>query len=85
MKQEHAFWLVLSCDPLKDRHIDQVNTYFFNQIKQMHSMLPWVYRKGAKNISDTLGCNSCATLQFLSNFYDTNNPLLNRCTKTQNL
>ena len=85
MKQEHAFWLVLSCDLLEDRHIDHVNTYFFNQIKQMHSMLPWVCRKCVKNISDTLSCASCATLQFLSNFYDIYNPLLNRCTKTQNL
>ena len=85
MKQENAFWLVLSCDPLEDRHIDHVNGYFFNQIKQMHSMLPWVCRKCVKNISDTLSCASCATLQFLSNFYDIYNPLLNRRTKTQNL
>ena len=85
MKQEHTFSLVLSCDLLEDRHIDHVNTYFFNQIKQMYSMLPWVCRKCVKNISDTLSCASCATLQFLSNFYDIYNPLLNRCTKTQNL
>ena len=48
-------------------------------------MLPWVCRKRAKNISKTLCCASCATLQFLSIFHVIYNPLLNRCTKTQNL
>ena len=41
--------------------------------------------KCGKNISDTLGCASCATFLFLSHFYVICDLLLNRCMATWNL
>ena len=41
--------------------------------------------KCGKNISDTLGCASCATFLFLPHFDVLCDLLLNRCTATWNL
>ena len=41
--------------------------------------------KCGKNISDTLGCASCATFLFLPHFDVICDLLLNRCTATWNL
>ena len=72
----HAFWLVLTYDPLEDRRIDDViiKTFFpyiliLYHIKQNRFQVAvrlFSYRsqrtsKCGKKISDTLGCALCAT------------------------
>ena len=82
----HAFWLVLTYDLLKDRRIDDViiKTFlkFLYYIKQIDSKFT---SKCGKNISDTLGCASWATLLFLPHFDVVCDLLLKRRTATWNL
>ena len=92
----HAFWLVLTCDLLEDRHIDDVIIKtFFNSLLYKTNKFQVAVRlisnksqrtsKCGKNISDTLGCTSCATLLFLPHFDTICDLLLNRRTATWNL
>ena len=68
----HAFWLVLTYDLLEDRRIDDVIIKtFFNSLLYKTNRFQVAVRlfsnrsqrtsKCGKNISDTLGCASCAT------------------------
>ena len=70
----HAFWLVLPYDLLKDRCIDDIIKTFFPYIlilyyiKHRFQVAVHLFSnrsqrmsKCGKNISDTLGCASCAT------------------------
>ena len=67
----HAFWLILTYDLLEDRRIDDVIKTFFNSLlyktnRFQVAMCLFSNRsqrttKCGKNISDTLGCASCAT------------------------
>ena len=67
----HAFWLVLTYDPLEDRRIDDIIIKtFFNSLLYKTNRFQVALRlfsnrsqrtsKCGKNISDTLGCASCA-------------------------
>ena len=71
----HAFWLVLTYDLLEDRRIDDVIVKtFFNSLLYKTNRFQVAVRlfsnrsqrtsKCGKNISDTLGCASCATFLF---------------------
>ena len=75
----HAFWLVLTYDPFDDRRIDDViiktffnsllfNTNRFQVAVCLFSNRSQMMSKCGKNISDTLGCASCATFLFLLHF-----------------
>ena len=94
----HAFWLVLSYDLLEDRRIDDViiktflnsllyKTNRFQVAVRLFSNRSQRTSKCGKNISDTLGCASCATflLLFLPHFDIICDLLLNRRTATWNL
>ena len=92
----HAFWLVLTYDLLEDRRIDDVIIKtFFNSLLYKTNRFQVAVRlfsnrsqrtsKCGKNISDTLGCTSCATFLFLPHFDVTCDLLLNRRTATWNL
>ena len=92
----HAFWLVLTYDLLEDRRIDDVIIKtFFNSLLYKTNRFQVAVRlfsnrsqrtsKCGKNISDTLGCASCATFLFLPNFDVIFDLLLNRHTATWNL
>ena len=92
----HAFWLVLTYDLLEDRRIDEVIIKtFFNSLLYKTNRFQVAVRlfsnrsqrtsKCGKNISDTLGCASCATFLFLPHFDVICDLLLNRCTATWNL
>ena len=72
----HAFWLVLTYDLLEDRRIDDVIIKFFlNSLLFKTNRFQVAVRlfsnrlqrtsKHGKNISDTLGCASCATFLFV--------------------
>ena len=85
----HAFWLVLTYDLLKDRRIDDVIIKtFFNSLLYKTNRFQVAVRlfsnrsqrtsKCGKNISDTLGCASCATFLFLPHFDVICDLLLNR-------
>ena len=73
----HVFWLVLTYDWLEDRHIDDIiikNFSILYYIKQIDSKLLFSNRsqrmsKWGKNISDTLGCTSCATFFVLTTLW----------------
>ena len=86
----HAFWLVLTYDILEDRRIDDVIIKtFFNSLLYKTNRFQVAVRlfsnrsqrtsKCGKNISDTLGCASCATFVVICDL------LLNRRTTTWNL
>ena len=93
----YAFWLVLTYDLLEDRSIDDViiKTFFFNSLLYKTIRFQVAVRlfsnrsqrtpKCGKNISDTLGCASCATFLFLPHFDVICDLLLNRRTATWNL
>ena len=93
----HAFWLVLTYDLSKDRRVDEViiKTFFLilyykktNRFQvAMHLFSYRLQRtsKCGKNISDTLGCTSCATFLFLPHFDLICDLLLNRRMATWNL
>ena len=92
----HAFWLVLTCDLLEDRRIDDVIVKtFFNSLLYKTNRFQVAVRlfsnrsqrmsKCGKNISDTLSCASCATFLFLPHFDVICDLLLNRRTTTWNL
>ena len=92
----HAFWLVLTYDLLEDRRIDDViiKTFFnsllyktnrFQVAVRLFSNRSQRMSKCGKNISDTLGCTSCATFLFLPHFDVICDLLMNRCTATWNL
>ena len=92
----HAFWLVLAYDLLEDRRIDDVIIKtFFNSLLYKTNRFQVVVRlfsnglqrtsKCNKNISETLGCASCATFLFLPHFDVIFDLLLNRRTATWNL
>ena len=92
----HAFWLVLTCDLLEDRRIDDVivKTFFdsllFKTNRFQVAMCLFCNRsqmmsKCAKNISDTLGCALCAIFLFLPHFDVICDLLLNRRTATWKL
>ena len=92
----HAFWLVLAYDLLEDRRVDDVIIKnFFNSLLHKTNRFQVSVRlfsnrsqrtsKCGKNISDTLGCASCATFLFLPHFYVIFDLLLNRRTETWNL
>ena len=95
----HAFWLVLTYDLLEDRRIDDViiKTFFsvylnsllhktnrFQVAVHLFSNRSQRTSKCGKNISDTLGCTSCATFLFLPHFDIICDLLLNRHTTTWN-
>ena len=92
----HAFWLVLTYDLLEDRRIDDViiktflnsllyKTNRFQVAVRLFSNRSQRTSKCGKNISDTLGCTSCATFLFLPQFDILCDLLLNRHTATWNL
>ena len=96
----HAFWLVLTYDLLEDRRIDDVIiktlfSVYFNSLLYKTNRFQVAVRlfsnrsqrtsKCGKNISDTLGCASCATFLFLPHFDVICDLLLNRRTATWNL
>ena len=92
----HAFWLVLIYDLLEDRRIDDVIIKtFFNSLLYKTNRFQVAVRlfsnrsqrtsKCGKNISDTLGCASCATFLFLPHFDVICDLLLNRRTAAWNL
>ena len=92
----HAFWLVLTYDLLEDRRIDDVIVKtFFNSLLYKTNRFQVAVRlfsnrsqrtsKCGKNISDTLGCASCATFLFLPHFDIICDLLLNRRTAAWNL
>ena len=92
----HAFWLVLTYDLLEDRHIDDViiktflnsllyKTNRFQVAVCLLSNRSQRTSKCGKNISDTIGCASCATFLFLPHFDDICDLLLNRRMATWNL
>ena len=86
----HAFWLVLTYDLLEDRRIDDVIIKTFFPYILILYYIKSCYRsqrtsKCGKNISDTLGCTSCATFLFLPHFDVIYDLLLNRRTETWNL
>ena len=75
----HAFLLVLTYDLSEDRRIDDViiktflnsllyKTNRFQVAVRLFSNRSQRTSKCGKNISDTLGCASCATFLFLSHF-----------------
>ena len=76
----HAFWLVLTYDWLEDRHIDDIIIKnFFNSLLYktnrfqvavcLFSNRSQRMSKCGKNISDTLGCTSCATFFVLTTLW----------------
>ena len=92
----HAFWLVLTHDLLEDRRInDVIIKTFFNSLLYKTNRFQVAVRlfsnrsqrtsKCGKNISDTLGCASCATFLFLPHFDFICDVLLYRRTATWNL
>ena len=91
----HTFWLVLTYDLLEDRRIDDVIKTFFNSLLYKTNRFQVAVRlfsnrsqrmsKCGKNISDTLGCTSCATFLYLPHFDVIYDLLLNRRTATWNL
>ena len=92
----HAFWLVLTYDLLEDRCIDDViiKTFFNSLLYKTNRFQVAVclfsnrsqrMSKCGKNISDTLGCTSCATFLFLQHFDVLCDLSLNRRTATWNL
>ena len=95
----HAFWLVLTHDLLEDKRIDDVTiktfSVYFNSLLYKTNRFQVAVRlfsnrsqrtsKCGKNISDTLGCASCATFLFLPHFDVICDLLLNRRTATWNL
>ena len=92
----HVFWLVLTYDLLEDRRIDDVIIKtFFNSLLYKTNRFQVAVRlfsnrsqrtsKCGKNISDTLGCASCATFLFLPHFDVLCDLLLNRFSVTWNL
>ena len=92
----HAIWLVLTYGLLEDRRIDDIIIKtFFNSLLYKTNRFQVAVRlfsnrsqrtsKCGKNISDTLGCASCATFLFLPHFDVICDLLLNRCTATWNL
>ena len=92
----HAFWLVHTYDLLEDRRIDDViiktlfnsllyKTNRFQVAMHLFSNRSQRMSKCGKNISDTLGCASCATFLFLPHFDVICDLLLNRRTATWNL
>ena len=91
-----AFWLVLTYDLLEDRCIDNViiktflnsllyKTNRFQVAMRLFSNRSQRTSKCSKNISDTLGCASCATFLFSPHFDVLCDLLLNRRTTTWNL
>ena len=92
----HAFWLVLTNDLLEDRRIDDViiktfsNSLLYKTNRFQVAVRLFIIRsqktsKCSKNISDTLGCASCATFLFLLHFDVLCDVLLNRRRATRNL
>ena len=92
----HAFWLVLTYDLLENRRIDDViiktcfNSLLYKTNRLQVAVLLFSNRsqrtsKCGKNISDTLGCASCATFLFLPHFDVICDLLLNRRMATWNL
>ena len=94
----HAFWLVLTYDLLEDRSIDDViiktfiSVYFNSLLYKTNRFQVAVrlfsnrsQRTSKCDISDTLGCASCATFLFLPHFDVIFDLLLNRRTATWNL
>ena len=92
----HTFWLVLTYDLLEDRRIDDViiktflnsllyKTNRFQVAVRLFSNRSQRTSKCGKNISDTLGCASCATFLFLPHFDVICDLLLDRRTATWNL
>ena len=95
----HAFWLILTYDLLEDKRIDDatIKTFsvYFNSLLYKTNRFQVAVRlfsnrsqrtsKCGKNISDTLGCASCATFLFLPHFDVICDLLLNRHTATWNL
>ena len=76
----HVFWLVLAYDWLEDRHIDDIILKnFFNSLLYktnrfqvavcLFSNRSQRMSKCGKNISDTLGCTSCATFFVLTTLW----------------
>ena len=76
----HVFYLVLTYDLLEDRRIDDViiktlfnsllyKTNRFQVAVRLFSNRSQRTSKCGKNISDTLGCASCATFLFLKNVH----------------
>ena len=96
-----TFWLVLTYDLFEDRRIDDVvvktffspvyfnsflyKTNWFRVTVLLFSNRSQRTSKCGKNISDALGCASCATSLFLPHFDVICDPLLNRRTATWNL
>ena len=98
--KDHVKWLFSCKGGAKGRLSRYVGVRYFEikkafrcYIKQIDSMLPCVWfsnrsqktSKCGKNISDTLGCASCATFLFLLHFDVICDLLLNRRTATWNL
>ena len=92
----HTFWLVLTYDLLEGRRIDDITIKtFFNSLLYKTNRFQVAVRlfsnrsqrtsKCSKNISDTLGCTSCATSLFLPHFDIICDLLLNRRMATWNL
>ena len=93
----HAFWLVLAYDLLEDRRVDDdvIIKTFLNSLLYKTKRFQVAVRlfsngsqrtsKCNKNISDTLGCASCATFLFLPHFDVIFDLLLNRRPATWNL
>ena len=92
----HTFWLVLTYDLLEDRHIDDIiiktflnsllyKTNRFQVAMRLFSNRSQRTSKCGKNISDTLGCTSCATFLFLPHFDIICDLSLNKCTAAWNL
>ena len=92
----HVFRLVLTYDLLEDRRInDVIIKTFLNSLLHITNRFQVAVRlfsngsqrmsKCGKNISDTLGCASCATFLFLPHFDVICDLLLNRRTTTWNL
>ena len=85
----HTFWLVLTYDLLEGRRIDDIIIKtFFNSLLYKTNRFQVAVRlfsnrsqrtsKCSTNISDTLGCASCATFLFLPHFDIIGDLLLNR-------
>ena len=92
----HTFWLVLTYDLLEGRCIDDIiiKTFFNSLLYKTNRFQVAVHlfsnrsqrtSKCSTNISDTLGCTSCATFLFLPHFDIIGDLLLNRCMATWNL
>ena len=86
----HAIWLALIYDLLEDIIKTFLNSLLYKTNRFQVAMRLFSKRsqrtsKCGKNMSDTLGCASCATFLFLPHFDFICDLLLNRCTATWNL